>query len=111
MQHVLSVLLRLVVGQGVPAVAIAVVATSVLVAVFEDARAERRRVAAVGQGFAVELARRELAVFVAAAGFDVRVAVEEALVWGVSGGLLVGGGLLGVVTGWCLVFYGVLVGC
>lgn len=80
MQQVLAALFGLVVGQRVAAVAVAMIATAVLVAVLVDAaRDGRRRRLRAADGRRVELASRELAVLVATAGFDVCVAVEEAL--------------------------------
>lgn len=81
MEHVLAVLLGLVVGQRIPAMAVAVVAAAVLVGVLEDAGAYgcgRRASACACEGggfFDVEVAGGEFPVLVAAACFDCGVAV------------------------------------
>jgi hypothetical protein len=81
MEHVLAVLLGLVVGQRIPAMAVAVVAAAVLVGVLEDAgvygcgRGASACACERGVFVEVEVAGGELAVFVAAACFDCGVAV------------------------------------
>lgn len=79
MQHVFAILLRLVVGNGVAAVTVAVVSAAIDVAMFEDAGTQGGRVGAVVQDrIGVKIGRGKLAVLIATAWLDGRVAVQQA---------------------------------
>lgn len=81
MKHILAVLLGLVIGQRIPAMAVAVVAAAVLVGVLENAGAYGRgrgasACACEGGGFFdVEVTGGEFPVLVAAACFNCGIAV------------------------------------
>ena len=77
MQHVFAVLFRLIIGNWISAVPIAMIASAIDITVVIDARPQRCRVRLVAYGRGVVFTGREFALFVTAAGFDDGVAMQQ----------------------------------